>query len=61
MTIKNGYYRFTSERASYKSIAQHINGEWFLIGEVAPVTLEELNRRGWDLDSKVGKMKIRYD
>jgi hypothetical protein len=57
--IKNGYYRFTSERASYKSIAQNIDGNWFLIGEVEPVTMHELNQRGWVLDSKVGKMKIK--
>lgn len=56
--MKNGYYRFTSERASYKSIAQHIDGEWFCIGEVEPISLEELNRRGWDLDKRVKGMKI---
>ncbi len=27
--MKNGYYWFTSERASNRSVAQHINGDWF--------------------------------
>lgn len=56
MTFKNGYYRFTSERASYKSIAQYINGDWYLIGEENPVTLEEINRRGWEVEGMVENM-----
>jgi len=57
--MKDGYYRFTSERASQKSIAQLIDGRWFCVGEEEPVSLEELNRRGWELDSRVKGMKIR--
>lgn len=56
--LKDGYYRFTSERSSTKSIAQLVNGEWFVIGEIFPVTLEILNQRGWELDSRVKGMKI---
>ena len=56
--MKNGYYFFTSERASNKAIAQHINGEWFCVNEVGPVTLEELNRRGWDLEKRVKGQKL---
>lgn len=56
--LKDGYYRLTSERASSKSIAQHIRNEWFLIGEVEAVTTKELNRRGWTVDSRVNGMSI---
>ena len=56
--MKNGYYRFTSERARSKSIAQFLHGEWYCLNEVGPVTMEELNRRGWTLDSRVKGMKI---
>ena len=56
--LKNGYYRLTSERASYKSIAQFIDGLWYVIGEEGSLTLEDLNRRGWDLDTRVKEMKI---
>lgn len=55
--MKNGFYRLTSDRASYKSIAQYIDGEWYCINEIGPVTLAELNRRGWNLDTRVKKMK----
>jgi len=56
--MKDGYYRFTSERASFKMIAQLSGGRWYLINQVGPVTMIEINSRGWTLDSKVGKMKI---
>ncbi|QIG69758.1 hypothetical protein EVB81_189 [Rhizobium phage RHph_I46] len=57
--LKNGFYFFTSERASNKAIAQYINGEWFSINEVGPITLEELNRRGWDLEKRVKGQKLK--
>lgn len=53
--MKDGYYWFTSERASSRAIGQHINGLWYLIGEEKPVTIEELNRRGWDLGKWIKK------
>jgi hypothetical protein len=56
--LKDGYYRFTSERSSQKCIAQLLNHEWYLIGEERPVTMAEMNRRGWTVDTRVGKMKI---
>lgn len=49
----DGYYYFKSERASHRSIAQLCLGNWHTINEEGPLTLEELNRRGWELDEKV--------
>lgn len=51
--VKNGYYWFGSERSSTRAVAQHINGEWFVINEVGPITLEELRRRGWELGKRI--------
>lgn len=56
--MKDGYYRFKCERSITKSIAQHIKGRWFLIGEADPVSLDEINRRGWELDGIVENMEI---
>jgi hypothetical protein len=50
---KDGFYWFKSERASYRSIAQHINGCWFLHDEAGPRSMETLNKRGWYLDGPV--------
>lgn len=49
----NGFFYFTSERASSRSIAQKIGNLWYAINEKGPVTLEELERRGWKLDVPV--------
>lgn len=52
--LKDGYYWFKCERASERSIAQFIEGKgWFAVNETGPLTLEELNRRGWELDEPV--------
>lgn len=59
MNLINGkYYRLSSERALEKSIAQYLNNKWYLIGEAHPVSLNEINRRGWELDSIVEDMEI---
>ncbi len=50
---KDGYYWFKSERATDRSIAQRVNGEWFTVNEQGPITLEELIHRGWHIDEAV--------
>lgn len=55
--MKDGYYRFTSERAAMKCIAQLVDGRWYLINEIGPVSLEEIQRRGWTLDRRVKGMR----
>lgn len=49
----DGFYWFTSERSSSKAIGQLVDGKWYLINEVGPVSLEEITRRGWDLDERI--------
>jgi hypothetical protein len=51
--LQNGYYWFTSERSSFMSVGQHINGHWYLVSEEGRFTLEEINRRGWDLLGRI--------
>lgn len=53
--MENGYYWFTSERASSRSVGQFIDGEWYLINEVGPVSIEEINRRGWNVGKRIKK------
>lgn len=51
----NGLHWFTSERSSFRSIAQKPDkdkDEWWVIGEDEPVTMRELLSRGWQLDEK---------
>lgn len=55
--MKDGYYRFTSERSAQKSIGQLIDGQWYLVNEVGPVSMDEINRRGWTLGRRVKGMK----
>lgn len=50
---QDGFFWFTSERASNPSICQRVGGKWFAINEFGEVTLEELNRRGWQLEGPV--------
>lgn len=47
--MKNGYYWFSSERASNRSVAQVINNVWYVIGESQPMALVDIEMRGWDL------------
>lgn len=51
--LSNGFYWFTSERASCPSICQYLDGGWYPINEHGPITLDELYRRGWDLGKRV--------
>lgn len=52
--LKPGFYWFTSERASYPSIAQYAGeDDWYLINETFSVDLETLRQRGWDLGPRV--------
>lgn len=49
--LKSGYYWFKCERATDRSIAQYISTKgWFTVNEVGPISIAELNRRGWYLD-----------
>lgn len=50
----DGYYWFKAERATGRSIAQRVNGEWFTVNEPGPISLSELARRGWHIDERVG-------
>lgn len=49
----DGYYWFKAERATGRSIAQRVNGQWFTVNEAGPITLEELMKRGWHIDERV--------
>lgn len=49
----DGFFWFKSERASWPSVCQRVKGQWYAVNEVGPITLEELNRRGWQLDGPV--------
>jgi len=52
-TMEDGFYWFDAERSSRRSIGQHINGRWYLVAEEGSFTLEEINRRGWDLSERI--------
>lgn len=49
----NGYYKFTSERSTCTSMAEHLNGDWFLIGEEGEFTLTDLAKRGWVMENLI--------
>jgi len=51
--LEDGYYWFKCERASARSIAQHVRGHWYTVNEDGPIDILELNRRGWILDEMV--------
>lgn len=51
--LRDGYYWFKCERASHRTIAQLVKGEWYTTNDVGPIKLEVLNARGWELDEKV--------
>jgi hypothetical protein len=51
--MPNGYYWFKSERATNKTICQYMNGGWYPTNEIGPISMHELNRRGWTLDKRV--------
>jgi hypothetical protein len=51
--LADGYWWFREDRFGSFSICQLMGGKWYPTAEVGPVTLEELNRRGWDLHSRV--------
>lgn len=46
--IKDGFYWLCSERSSGPSIMQVCLGKIYVINEVGPISLEELERRGWE-------------
>ena len=50
---KDGFYWLTSERTSSPSLVQHIEGKWYCVNEEGPVTMDELNQRGWDLGKRI--------
>lgn len=58
MSTKDGFYRLTSERASGKTVAQCIKGEWYCLNEAGPVSLEEFTRRGWTIHSRIRGMRV---
>ena len=43
----NTYHWLVSERSSWPSVAEWIDGAWYCVNEVGPVTPEEMHRRGW--------------
>lgn len=52
--LTDGWYWFREDRFGSFSACQYLEGRgWFPAGEVGPVSLEELSRRGWDLHSRV--------
>lgn len=43
-----GYHWLHAERSSTASVAQWMNGSWYLIGEKNPISPNDLYRRGWE-------------
>lgn len=56
--LEDGFYWFTSERSSYSSVCQFLNGHWYAMNESGQLTLEGLNRRGWQLGSRIEESDV---
>ena len=50
--LGRSWHWFTSERASNPVIVEYLRGDWYPSNE-DPVSMEELNRRGWRWHSQV--------
>lgn len=48
-----GIYWLRSERSLERRVAQHVNGKWYLLAEADPVTVEEIERRGWYVGKQI--------
>jgi len=45
--LKHEWHWLWSERAWDASMAQWLGGVWWCVGEIAPVSPQEMRRRGW--------------
>lgn len=55
---REGFYWFKCVRIPWRAVCQLWNGEWYTINEAGPITEEELNRRGWEVDEYIGPARI---
>lgn len=51
---KEGFHWFTSERATQRAVGQYLNGQWYIVGEAAPLRYADITWRGWRVDSYIG-------
>jgi dCMP deaminase len=57
----NTYHWLISERHSFPSVAEWIDGYWYCVNEVGPVTPEEMYRRGWRWCERIGLYNNKED
>lgn len=51
----DGFYIFYSGRIDKYGLAQKLNNRYWLINEEGSVTIEEMNRRGWECVGEIDR------